>query len=73
MIKTQPGYFIPNEGLDVSLTISDGNNTTTITKEDYISASVEFLMQTTTVTTCTGVFYDSGEPAAIIPTTMISP
>ncbi len=45
---------------DVSLTISDGTNTQTITKEDYISVSVEFIMQNTTVTTCTGVFYDSG-------------
>ncbi|MCD4731679.1 MAG: PKD domain-containing protein [Bacteroidales bacterium] len=45
---------------DVSLTVSDGTNTQTITKEDYIDVNVEFLIQNTTVTTCTGVFYDTG-------------
>jgi PKD repeat protein len=45
---------------DVSLTVSDGTNSQTMTKENYITASVEFLMQNTTITTCSGVFYDSG-------------
>ena len=55
------GILYSEEGtFDVSLTISDGTNTTTINKEDYISVSVEFIIQNTTVTTCTGVFYDTG-------------
>ena len=45
---------------DVSLTISDGTNTQTITKEDYITANVEYVMQNTTVSTCEGIFYDTG-------------
>jgi PKD repeat protein len=45
---------------DVSLTVSDGNNSQTITKEDYILVNEEFIIQNTTVTTCTGIFYDSG-------------
>ncbi|MCF8378316.1 MAG: PKD domain-containing protein [Bacteroidales bacterium] len=57
--------FYANEGsFDVSLTVSDGTNSQTITKEDYINVSVEFIMQNTTVTTCTGVFYDTGGPSA---------
>ncbi len=55
------GIQYPDEGsFDVSLTVSDGANTQTITKEDYITVSVEFIMQNTTVITCTGVFYDTG-------------
>ncbi|MFU8843835.1 MAG: M14 family zinc carboxypeptidase [Bacteroidales bacterium] len=49
---------------DVSLTVSDGTNTETITKSSYITVSIEYFMQTTTVTTCTGLFYDSGGPSA---------
>lgn len=45
---------------DVSLTVSDGTNSQSMTKENYITASVEYFMQNTTVTTCEGVFYDSG-------------
>ncbi len=45
---------------DVSLTVSDGTNSQTMTKENYITASVEFVMQNTTITTCNGTFYDSG-------------
>lgn len=51
----------PNAGTyDVSLTVSDGTNIQTITKENFITASVEFVMQNITITTCDGVFYDSG-------------
>lgn len=46
---------------DVSLTITDGDgNQQTITKPDYISVNAEFLMSNQTVTTCSGIFYDSG-------------
>ncbi len=45
---------------DVTLTVSNGTNSQTIVKENYITVSVDFIMQNTTVTTCNGVFYDSG-------------
>jgi len=45
---------------DVSLTVSDGTNTNTINKEDYISVNNEYVIENATVTTCNGVFYDSG-------------
>ncbi|MCB0822930.1 MAG: PKD domain-containing protein [Bacteroidales bacterium] len=55
------GIFYAEEGsFDVSLTVSDGTNTLTVTKENYINVSAEFNMTSTTVTTCTGLFYDSG-------------
>ncbi len=49
-----------NGTYDVTLTISDGTDSETITKEDYITVSTEYFMQDGTVTTCEGVFYDSG-------------
>jgi PKD repeat protein len=46
---------------DVSLTVSNsGGSSVTTTKTDYISVNAEFLMNNQTVTTCTGLFYDSG-------------
>ncbi|HZK07339.1 MAG TPA: M14 family zinc carboxypeptidase [Bacteroidales bacterium] len=46
---------------DVSLTVTDaGGNSETIVKENYISVNAEFLMGNQTITTCTGLFYDSG-------------
>ena len=51
-----------NGTYDVSLTISDGTDSQTITKEDYITVSSEYYMQDGTVTTCEGVFYDTGGP-----------
>ncbi|NCD43009.1 MAG: PKD domain-containing protein, partial [Bacteroidia bacterium] len=46
---------------DVSLTVYDtDNNTHSITRENYISVSLEYLMATQTITTCGGIFYDSG-------------
>jgi PKD repeat protein len=47
---------------DVSLTISDGNDTATLTKQDYIVVAQNILMGNNTVTTCSGNFYDSGGP-----------
>lgn len=57
-----PGNIVYNNvgTYDVSLTISDGTNSQTISKEDYITVNVEYTMQSTTVTTCEGIFYDSG-------------
>lgn len=46
---------------DVSLTVTDSDgNTETMTKADYISVNAEFLMGDQTVTTCTGLFFDTG-------------
>ncbi len=60
-LQNPSGIIYNDEGTyDVTLTISDGTNTETITKEDYIDVNVEFILQNTTVTTCTGVFYDAG-------------
>ena len=60
-LQNPENILYSDEGVfDVSLTVSDGTNTQMITKEDYISVSVEFVMQNNTVTTCTGIFYDSG-------------
>ncbi len=47
---------------DVTLTISDGTDSQTITKENYITVSTEYYMQDGTITTCEGTFYDSGGP-----------
>jgi PKD repeat protein len=55
------GILYTDAGLfDVSLTVSDGTYTETITKPGYIHVSIEYFMQTTTVATCNGLFYDSG-------------
>ena len=55
VLYSQTGSF------DVSLTVTDGDgNSETIVKENYISVNAEFLMGNQTITTCTGLFYDSG-------------
>ena len=60
-VQNPQNILYSDEGIyDVSLTVSDGTNTITVTKQDYISVSVEFVMQNSTVNTCSGVFYDSG-------------
>jgi len=49
---------------DISLTVTDGDgNTETMLKEDYISVNAEFLMGNQTITTCTGLFFDTGGDA----------
>ena len=46
---------------DVTLEVTDsGGNTESITKEDFITVNAEFLMSNSNVTTCAGVFFDSG-------------
>ncbi len=60
-VQNPTNISYPTAGtFDVSLTVSDGTNSQTMTKENYITASVEFVMQNTTITTCNGTFYDSG-------------
>ena len=56
VVYEEPGTY------DVTLTISDGSNEATLTKEDYINASAQFIMATENVTTCQGLFYDDGGP-----------
>ncbi|MDR2084071.1 MAG: PKD domain-containing protein [Bacteroidales bacterium] len=45
---------------NVSLTIYDGTTYKTITKEDYITVSVQHIMQNGIIETCDGYFLDSG-------------
>ena len=48
---------------DVTLTITDADgNSETLTKENYIHVAESIIMQNGTVTTCSGIFYDSGGP-----------
>ena len=48
---------------DVTLTITDADgNTQTLTKENYIHVAESITMQNGSVTTCSGIFYDSGGP-----------
>ncbi|NOX48088.1 MAG: T9SS type A sorting domain-containing protein [Chlorobi bacterium] len=58
------GIVYSNVGsFDVSLTVSDGTNSQTITKNDYIHATIDIVMENTTITTCLGTFYDTGGSA----------
>lgn len=64
--EQNPAGIIYNEtGIyDVSLTITGNDGgTETILKEDYISVNAEFMMGNQTVTTCEGLFFDSGGDA----------
>ena len=50
---------------DVTLTITDAEgNSETMTKSNYIHVAESITMQSGTVTTCSGLFYDSGGPDA---------
>ena len=44
----------------IKLVVSDGVFTDSLTKIDYISVNEEYLITNGSVTTCSGVFYDSG-------------
>lgn len=50
----ETGYYT------VSLTVTTGSGNMTENKEDYILIAGEYLMSNSTVTTCYGLFYDSG-------------
>ncbi|MCK4676673.1 MAG: PKD domain-containing protein [Bacteroidales bacterium] len=45
---------------DVTLTVSDGTQSNTLVKSDYIMVNLEFIMANDIVETSEGVFYDSG-------------
>ena len=53
--------FAETGSYDVSLTITDTQGgSETIVKENYISVNAEFFMSNETITTCAGIFYDTG-------------
>lgn len=55
------GIFYPEPGIyDVSLTVTDGNNSNTSLKEDFIEVDEFYLMADETITTCSGFFFDEG-------------
>jgi PKD repeat protein len=56
ILYANPGTF------DVTLTVSNASGSHTLTKTDYITVSLEYLMTNGSSTTCTGIFYDSGGP-----------
>jgi PKD repeat protein len=58
------GIVYSTEGsFDVSLTVSDGTNSQTITKNAYITSNIDIVMENSTITTCSGAFYDTGGAA----------
>lgn len=55
IVYSQTGSF------DVSLTVTNSEGQSeTISKTDYIEVNAEFLISNQTITTCSGLFYDSG-------------
>ena len=52
-------YNTPGD-YDVTLVVSGPGGTQTVTKENYIHVTESIIMQNGTVTTCSGIFYDSG-------------
>jgi PKD repeat protein len=51
---TSPGIFA------VSLTASNAGSSHVLTRNDYITVTEDYFMNTSTVTTCTGIFSDPG-------------
>jgi len=53
--------WIDEGAFDVSLTVYDADGNYHVTnKAEYITVSLEYVMNTSDVTTCGGIFYDSG-------------
>ncbi|MCK9618255.1 MAG: PKD domain-containing protein [Lentimicrobiaceae bacterium] len=52
--------YSTNGTFDVTLVISDGTNSQTLVKNDYITVANTIIMQNGTITTCSGNFYDTG-------------
>ncbi|MGI6718740.1 MAG: PKD domain-containing protein [Bacteroidales bacterium] len=56
-----PKITYSSEGVyDVTLTVSDGITEKNLTKQNYISVTEQYLMSDGTITTCSGIFLDSG-------------
>lgn len=59
--ETNPQVIYTEEGtFDVTLVITKGDDTQTITKEDYITVNEEYIIQDGDITTCSGLFLDDG-------------
>ncbi len=59
--EANPTVMYPVEGIyDVSLTVVNANGTNTETKEDYIIVANMYNMSNTSITTCSGTFFDAG-------------
>lgn len=59
--EQNPSVVYNDEGeYDVTLKIINGDDESTLVKENYIVVSVDYLMTTTTLNVCTGNFYDTG-------------
>ncbi len=59
--EKDPQVTYTTEGdFDVTLTVSDGTTEKTVTKQNYINVTQKYLMTNGTITTCSGLFLDSG-------------
>ena len=59
--EQNPSITYENTGTyDVSLTVTVSGNNNQEEKTDYISVNEDFIISNSTVTTCSGLFYDSG-------------
>ena len=62
--EENPSVVYSSEGtFDVTLTVTSESETATLTKENYITVTNMYLMQTGTFTTCSGMFFDDGGPS----------
>jgi len=60
-VEENPSVLYDTEGVySVTLTITNGSDESTTIKDGYIVVSVNYFMDTKTVITCTGNFYDDG-------------
>ena len=61
--EENPLITYDNEGVfDVTLVITKGSDTQTITKEDFIRVSEQYIMGDGQIVTCSGLFFDEGGP-----------
>lgn len=57
VVYDEPGVYT------VSLTVSDGENQNTFMREGYIHVNLEYVLSNSTVSVCSGIFYDTGGDA----------
>lgn len=59
--ETNPQVIYNEEGsFNVTLVITKGDDTQTISKEEYIAVNEEYIIQDGEITTCSGLFLDDG-------------